>query len=67
MQSKTDTVQGGKGGAGGWGQGGGLWTHDRNISNRYMLSTSDETGGRAAASQYMTLKDSPSLFWGGWS
>lgn len=26
-------------------EGRGLWTHDRNISNRYMLSTSDETGG----------------------
>lgn len=37
---------------GGEGRGGeGVWTHDRNISNRYMLSTSDKEDGAAALKQ----------------
>ena len=51
MQSKTDTVRGGEG-RGGEARGGeGVWTHDRNISNRYMLSTSDKEDGAAALKQ----------------
>lgn len=47
MQTKTDTVQGGSG-VRGRGALKGAWTHDRNISNRYMLSTSDKDYGAAA-------------------
>lgn len=47
MQTKTDTVQGGSG-VRGRGVLKGAWTHDRNISNRYMLSTSDKDYGAAA-------------------
>lgn len=50
MQTKTDTVQGRR-------EGGreGVWTHNRNISNRYMLSTSDKEDGRTALEQKILL------------
>lgn len=46
MQTETDTVQEGREGA---------WTHDRSISNRYMLSTSDKEGGAAVFQQKILL------------
>lgn len=36
-------------------EGGRVWSHNRNISNQYMLSTSDKEDGAAALKQKMLL------------
>lgn len=62
MQTKTDTVQGRQEEEGGWGgRGRGVWTHDRNISNRYMLSTSDKDYGAAALEREVVVVTGQSL------
>lgn len=56
MQRRTDTVQG---------KGEEVWSHNRNISNRYMLSTSDKEDGATAAAwkqKILLSLDSLSLF-----